>query len=946
MDKFTALEPTRLYSSSASATNKRASRAQPISRWIGKLPADIHLLILNHLPIPDIPAYARVSRATAGLSRDEKVWERRWNDLAITRHALDDTLDDIESKQKPKASTYSPPTIPVDDDFGDFTSAPRTPSVPSLSAAFTSFAFTDASPGKQTFRTRYTRAHSILNKCLAPLQQPPHVVLSALTPLIGTSLLSQARSLRLLSFFLSPRVQPVRNWDILLAALKAAIDRFDVSLLTAFDTADSRGDEVMMRQAAHASWEVWPGIGDWELGKVWAEKREILYEQGRWNPLANFTEENTLDFTPMDEFMASVIGALEEHGKRAVFVFPPAAGVLVGFAERVANEVVGEYIAPLLTRSREISNALYLTAVAASFRESWRIVDVLTTLSSNFSDKGKDKAEDVVFMMFEPNMDEYLDEEIESLKQAFEVICKEWARSTLALASHGSPTQAQQTRFLTAQNPALMKRTVLASFTDVLLLPVTIVPRTVGAGVVAVGGAVGGAVGAVGTGMVQGIAMLNPQRWVGGTGSVNNAKEYTSFGLGDAEGEAAIFEIGADEEGGDDGVDESLMAPLGDSSATASTRDTASIASTNTAATSFAPYTSSTSQTNVDSSTSTIKSTLAPKGNLDLLLSLDVALQLIHADRDALKRLEIFASYPGHYGIRVRETIEEAFCEMLGVLCNRHLEKGFGIATERMNSYKPAEHEETASVAPLLQFFELVHIGDTIQSMVQVFFDKELAPYIDKTDFLNVVVREKKRFENTLDDCVAAGLNAGTQVLMNQVEHIILTLTKPREYYPPEDAPLELGPTQGCTEAIRCLDMHCKLLKGSTSKEVLEVFYQEVGIRLLAILQKHIKRQIISLNGGFQVIADLNAYYSFIASLKVPNITADFSHLKMLGHVFVVEDAKDLAQIVRDVTRYGGAYRPEDIYEFIQRRADWKKIEKTVDKTMYSLSFKEDCIVC
>lgn len=37
----------------------------------------------------------------------------------------------------------------------------------------------------------------------------------------------------------------------------------------------------------------------------------------------------------------------------------------------------------------------------------------------------------------------------------------------------------------------------------------------------------------------------------------------------------------------------------------------------------------------------------------------------------------------------------------------------------------------------------------------------------------------------------------------------------------------------------------------------------------------------------------------------------DFSHLKMLGHVFVVDDAKDLAQIVRDATRYGGSYRPE-----------------------------------
>lgn len=38
---------------------------------------------------------------------------------------------------------------------------------------------------------------------------------------------------------------------------------------------------------------------------------------------------------------------------------------------------------------------------------------------------------------------------------------------------------------------------------------------------------------------------------------------------------------------------------------------------------------------------------------------------------------------------------------------------------------------------------------------------------------------------------------------------------------------------------------------------------------------------------------------------------AEFSYLKMLGHVYVVEDAKDLAQIVNDVTRYGGAYKPE-----------------------------------
>jgi hypothetical protein len=50
-------------------------------------------------------------------------------------------------------------------------------------------------------------------------------------------------------------------------------------------------------------------------------------------------------------------------------------------------------------------------------------------------------------------------------------------------------------------------------------------------------------------------------------------------------------------------------------------------------------------------------------------------------------------------------------------------------AIEQMGTYQPAQHEETTSVAPLLQFFELVHIGDTIQSMVQVYFDKELVRY-------------------------------------------------------------------------------------------------------------------------------------------------------------------------------------------------------------------------
>lgn len=43
-----------------------------------------------------------------------------------------------------------------------------------------------------------------------------------------------------------------------------------------------------------------------------------------------------------------------------------------------------------------------------------------------------------------------------------------------------------------------------------------------------------------------------------------------------------------------------------------------------------------------------------------------------------------------------------------------------------MKAYNPTQADDSERVAPLMQFFELVHIGDMIQSMVQVYFDKEV----------------------------------------------------------------------------------------------------------------------------------------------------------------------------------------------------------------------------
>ena len=228
---------------------------------------------------------------------------------------------------------------------------------------------------------------------------------------------------------------------------------------------------------------------------------------------------------------------------------------------------------------------------------------------------------------------------------------------------------------------------------------------------------------------------------------------------------------------------------------------------------------------------------------------------------------------------------------------------------------------------------------------------------MDRNDFLSVVVREKKKFENALDEAVASGLNAGVHILMTQAEYILQTQQDPRDFssgfreetgHDKRRASAVVmdieGPTKTAEAVVDCLKTHCDMLKGSTDKAILEVFHQEVGLRLHAILLKHLKKTIVSIPGGFQVIADLNIYTSFVMALKVPNVQPYFTALKMAANVFIIDSPKDLGVMARDLERYEGTLRIEDIMEMVQCRTDWKRIEREVEKEVFGFK-AEDCNV-
>lgn len=250
------------------------------------------------------------------------------------------------------------------------------------------------------------------------------------------------------------------------------------------------------------------------------------------------------------------------------------------------------------------------------------------------------------------------------------------------------------------------------------------------------------------------------------------------------------------------------------------------------------------------------------------LFSIEVALNLTHTAKASLERAARFVRLGGQSGEEAKEQCEIIFIKMLQTLGGRHMKPGFDKAVGHLSNYKPrevADHSKEG-VAPLVAFLELVNVGDLIQQMIEVFYLQELvaAKLTDQDDFLSAACKEKKRFEQMLDERVAAGLNKGIDVLMDEVEYICGTTQLPTDFNPPVGPNgvaqiSDIGPSSTATKIVDIVSSHTSMLVGSTDKTVLDVFNQEVGLRLFTALCKHLKRQRISVDGAIKLIRSVRS---------------------------------------------------------------------------------------
>ncbi|TKA65833.1 hypothetical protein B0A49_08635 [Cryomyces minteri] len=326
------------------------------------------------------------------------------------------------------------------------------------------------------------------------------------------------------------------------------------------------------------------------------------------------------------------------------------------------------------------------------------------------------------------------------------------------------------------------------------------------------------------------------------------------------------------------------------------------------------------------------------------LFSIEVALNLIHAAKSSLERAALFVKLGGQSGEEAKEQCETIFVLLLQILGQRHIRAGFDKAVGHLSTYNPREVTEHTQpgVEPLVTFLELVNVGDLIQQMVDVFFVQELVhtKLTDRDDFLDPAVKEKKRFEQMLDERVAAGLNKGIDVLMDEVEYVCATTQPTTDFNPgatssdaAKSGVFDIGPSKTAQQVVEIVSSHTGMLVGSTDKNMLDVFNQEVGLRLFTALCKHLKRQRISVDGAIKLISDINHYAQYIGSLRNKDLLPYFKALRELSQIYLIEPkhAKEIATIIADGERYGGIFRTEEVYEFAERRADWYQIRRDVE---------------
>ncbi|OAG35621.1 hypothetical protein AYO21_10228 [Fonsecaea monophora] len=897
------------------------------------LPAEVMVVVMDHLTVPDLLRFARVSRQMHEMIYDDARWVKRlramgcWNDAEARRRAeppkppttprqrrstIDrnlvngkgrpEVLFDMDASsvvQSRQTNLLSP--LPVRSTAADGfdvaeISSPRTAASTGLPVDHD--APLSAFSKVKSIRGRARQEYGKIYKVLAPYYTD---LLSASNPMESRIFRDfslpdqQAQLLANVQKFSASDFSPgsgERDRQIL-----EAVGTFDTAALLEFRKGYEFKDiHGRMRQYARVMHILNGGKSGIDL---------FLHDNNMINQRADLgSVSDCIDYSlgygelsleRVQAYFERLINSFMQENGIVQAVFPNAQEVSLLLLEEVAKEILSPFLSTLFEDARTRGTSIYLRIISGTFQAIRQFIEHVA-LPGDVDESIIARCNAVGTEIFAPHLETYLAEELAFFRHKADSEVEQWDR---ALSEQAASTES----FLMSNvNRQADKKDFMSSFKQVLMMPVNILPV-----------------------------------FTGSSAHKTRPKHHDT--------DAATFSRPA--------------------TPTQSGRRTVTPA---------LPQEAPTDE--LAAKAALMNSKLE---NIKSLFSIEVALNLVHAAKSSLDRAAQFIALGGEAGESARAQCSAIFILLVQTVGIRHVKTGFDKAIDHLSHYSARETNTnsdddsaaTIQVAPLATFLELVNVGDLIQQMLDVFYESELVRMriSKRDDFLDINVKEKRKFEAMLDESVAAGLGKGIDVLMDEVEYICATTQLPTDFYP------ELGmqdgnathhpttmasilnggmgrpssiastmpvldfsgrPTATASRVINLVSHHTAMLTGATEKTLLDVFTTEVGLRLFTTLTKHIKRQRISCAGSLNLLSDLSAYSQFIATFKNQDLNSYFTALRSLAQIYLIQgtsdrDVSEMSTIIADQERYKGVFSVEEVVEFAERRSDWLSLRARVE---------------
>lgn len=940
------------------------------------LPAELIATILDYLPVPDLMRFARVSRRLQEMVYDDARWVQKLKAISVWNE--NEARQRVEEAMKRKAEAQKA----RDADEARRTGVNLPGSVNGIGGGGRrhagSVTLFDAGLEEERYRKsmerpqqvqarnrRGTLAEGFDELTISP-SSPSSAAAKPWDPMIALNVLSRVRSIRgyarqefgkvygalgplyadlarsknhsdaiIFRTYRDPEQQAqilanlkrftqcdvVQGWQEREQRLDTTVGIFENAVLQEFEQAYAAGDvDGRMHRYAHVLVTINGGNAGVD---AFISSHPIMAHNVRAGTPLDCLEAvapGHVDLSPSQAFFERLASTMVEQADIIDRVFPPSVDVLTPFISRLCEDIVSDYLTALFDEAHSKGIETYVKAVSGTFEQSMRFIASLKPIKA--SPAGfMGNAKYIVTQCYEKHVDLYLAEELTVFRSKSESEVGHWEREL------SEQEATKESFFMSNINRQAAKRDFLSSFKKVVMMPVNVLPAFPRSSPFATKPVTATANSAVANIAAAETAYSRP-RTPTLTGSSTPQRPSTP----------------------------ALEPPTTELAAKAAI---------------------------MNSRLEGIKS----------LFSIEVALNLTHFAKASLERAANMVRMGGKNGEAAKQQCEVIFVTLLNILGDRHVRKGFDRAVGHLSAYNPRQFREfrakaakgetveistAVAVEPLVTFLELVNVGDLIQQMIDVFYAQELVAtkLTDRDDFLDPAVKEKKRFEQMLDERVAAGLNKGIDVLMDEVEYICASTQQATDFNPGADKDekgaaahagiMDIGTSTTAKQVVDMVSSHTSMLVGSTDKNMLDVFTQEVGLRMFGVLCKHIKRQRISVDGAIKLISDINHYAAFVTTLRQKPLMPYFQALRELGQIYLVHidppaayfktnakgkrasilstkgsttaaQAKELAAIIADAQRYCGIFPTEEVFEFAERRADWYLVKGDVERAMYGV---------